>query len=434
MRRLSRCMSPMCQAHRRPGLTALLLPLLTALATPGLLRGQETRPAPLPTIEQATARYATARGGLARWDEVRSLAFAGTYTSFSVDAPFTLERLRPDRYRFDSTTLRQPFTHGHDAGGAWWVFPPYGAEWAQRTPPPDAGVIAREAELEPPLLRWQEKGHRAEVVGRGEIDGQATLDLRLTRQDGAVETWHLDPATFLEVAVDSTVWDFTQRTDSMAQRAFFSDFRPVDGLVLPFRIEKEYGARHTVLAVDKATVGKAGSAAPAESAEPAEARFRLPLPAGMETLRPLAGSWDLTFETPTGGPDAPWQAIQTVATLTPLFEGALLEERFTLEQEGVRSEVLRTRSWDRFAERYRCTDFDAATGHLNVFEGTLAEGRITADNLATNTARKEGGATVHERQVVSAIASDGFRVDWERSADAGKTWQPVARSTYKRRP
>lgn len=409
----------------RAGLPALLFPLL--LTAPGLLLGQESRPAALPTIEQATARYATARGGLANWQTVRSLTFAGTYTSFSIDVPFTLERLRPDRYRFDSNTLKQPFTHGHDGGGAWWVFPPYGIEWAQRTPPPDAGLIAREAEFEPPLLRWREKGHKAEVVGRGEIDGQETLILRLTRKDGAVETWHLDPATFLEVTVDSTVWDYTQRGDSMPQRSYFSDFRPVEGVILPFRIEREYGARHTVMAVDKVSVGKA------DPAEAMEARFRMPLPSGMEALRALAGSWDLTVETPAGPPDTPWQAVQTVSTIAPLFEGALLEERFTLEQDGVRSEVVRTRSWDRFTERYRLTHFDGSTAHLNLFEGTLADGKLTADNLATGTARKEGGATVHERQVISEIGPDGFRVAWERSTDAGKTWEPVARQIYKRR-
>jgi hypothetical protein len=412
---------------RRPFRSAALPALLLLLAAPGALRAQGSKPAPLPTIDQVTARYATARGGLAGWQAVRSLELAGTYTTFSIDMPFTLQRLRPDFYRFESNTLRTPFVHGHDAGGAWWVFPAYGIEWAQRTLPPDAAMIAREAEFEPPLLRWKEKGHKAEVTGRGEIDGQETLQVRLTRKDGAVETWHLDPATFLEVAVDSTVWDFTQRTDAMPQRAYLSDFRTVEGVVLPFRIEKEYGARHTVLAMEKATVGRTGQAGLDE------AQFHMPLPAGMEALRALAGTWDLTVETPAGPPDTPWQAVQTVATITPLLEGALLEERFTLEQEGVRSEVVRTRSWDRFAERYRFTHFDGSTAHLNVFEGTMADGKLTADNSATGTARKEGGTAVQERQVTSGIGPDGFRVDWERSTDGGKTWAPVARNLYRRR-
>jgi hypothetical protein len=266
---------------RFPGLPALLLlpALLAPLAVSGAARAQESKPAPLPTIDQVTARYATARGGLAAWQAVRSLELAGTYTTFSIDMPFTLQRLRPDLYRFESNTLRKPFVHGHDAEGPWWVFPAYGIESAERTPPPHAGLIAREAELEPALLRWREKGHQAEVTGRGEIDGQETLDVRLTRKDGAVETWHLDPETFLEVAVDSTAWDLTQSGDPMPQRAYLSDFRTVEGVVLPFRVEKEYGARHTVLAVEKATVGRTGPAGMVGGAGGLdEARFRMPPP------------------------------------------------------------------------------------------------------------------------------------------------------------
>lgn len=38
------------------------------------------------------------------------------------------------------------------------------------------------------------------------------------------------------------------------ERAYFSDFRKVDGLVIPHRIEKEFGARHTVTKVERIRV------------------------------------------------------------------------------------------------------------------------------------------------------------------------------------
>jgi hypothetical protein len=411
--------------------TAALLVLGTVVGAAAAAAADQTTAA-TPSLDEVVARYAAARGGLARWEAAQSLALTGTYTTFSVDAPFTVERRRPDLYRFESTYLKLPFTIGHDAGGSWWIFPVYGVEWAQRTAPPDAGMIARDAEFEPALLRWQEKGHKAELAGRGDVDGQETVMVKLTRKDGAVETWHLDPQTGLEVAVDSTVWDFTQKGDSMPQRAYFSDFRTVDGLVLPFRTEREFGARLAVLAIDKATVGRS----PEQTSD--AARFRFPLPAGMEALRGLvgswAGSWDLTIETPAGPPPTPWQSVKAVATFTPQFEGALLEERYATEQDGVRAEVVQTASFDRFAGRYRLTRFDGTTAHLNVFEGALADGKLTADNLATGTARKEGGATVHERQVLHDLGPNGFKVDWERSADAGKTWEPAAKYTYVRKP
>ncbi|HKV07104.1 MAG TPA: hypothetical protein VJ725_03135, partial [Thermoanaerobaculia bacterium] len=71
---------------------------------------------------------------------------------------------------------------------------------------------------------------------------------------GWVETWHLDPKTWLEVAVDSKVVDYTQLPQEMQQRAYFADFRTVNGLVIPHRIEKEYGARASLTVIEKVRI------------------------------------------------------------------------------------------------------------------------------------------------------------------------------------
>jgi len=115
-------------------------------------------------------------------------------------------------------------------------------------------MTARDAEIEPALLGYQEKGHKVVLAGRGDVSGQETLRLELTRPNGWVETWHLDPRTYLEVAVDAKVFDYSQLPQEMQERAYFSDFQTVDGLVIPHRIEKEYGARHTVTKVEKVRV------------------------------------------------------------------------------------------------------------------------------------------------------------------------------------
>ena len=81
------------------------------------------------------------------------------------------------------------------------------------------------------------------LVGSGNIDGRTTIDLEVTLPGGETEIWHLDPETWLEVAVDSQVHDHTQAEGPMGQRAFYSDFREVDGVVLPFRMDLEFGAR-----------------------------------------------------------------------------------------------------------------------------------------------------------------------------------------------
>lgn len=205
---------------------------------------------PLP-VEEVLGRYAAARGGADRWTALQAMELAGTFTYFSEEAPFTLLRKKPGLYRFESKMLGKRTVVAHDGARGWRIYPLYGIEAPATIEEPDMALLLREAELEPPLLNPRAKGHQVEVLGRGEVDGQETLALKVTLKSGRVETWHLDPKTYLEVAIDARTFDFSQRGDEMAERSFFSDFRTVEGLVIPHRVEKEYGARHTVLAVER---------------------------------------------------------------------------------------------------------------------------------------------------------------------------------------
>ncbi|HET9229569.1 MAG TPA: PQQ-binding-like beta-propeller repeat protein [Thermoanaerobaculia bacterium] len=216
---------------------------------------EATSPSPDLTLGEIVARYEAARGGRERWRALRSIEMQGTFTSFSEEEQFTLRRKRPNLYRFDSRMIQKEMIVAQDSGGPWGLYPLYDMESPARTEDPAVAVMtARDAEIEPALFDYQEKGHKVVLAGRGNVSGQETLRLELTRSNGWVETWHLDPRTYLEVAVDSKVFDYSQLPQEMQERAYFSDFRTVDGLVIPHRIEREYGARHTVTKVEKVRV------------------------------------------------------------------------------------------------------------------------------------------------------------------------------------
>ncbi|HEV2845080.1 MAG TPA: PQQ-binding-like beta-propeller repeat protein, partial [Thermoanaerobaculia bacterium] len=239
-----------------PGARAASAPARPGTASAPVKEGTSPAPAlPTLTLEELVVRYDAARGGRERWRALRSIEMEGTFTSFSEEAPFTLRRKRPNLYRFDSRMIQKETIVAQDAQGPWWLYPLYGIESpAKIDQPPVIVMTARDAEIEPALFGYQEKGHKAVLAGRGDVNGQETLRLELTRSNGWVETWHLDSRTYLEVAVDSKVFDFSQLPQEMQERAYFSDFRTVGGLVIPHRIEKEYGARQTVTKVEKVRV------------------------------------------------------------------------------------------------------------------------------------------------------------------------------------
>lgn len=201
-------------------------------------------------------RYTAARGGLERWREVTTLAMRGTFTAFSESGPFTLLRRRDHLYRFEYTMGGKMDARARDQEGLWWRYHRFRiTEGARVELEPYHRQMKRESMFEPALLDAEAKGITVVLLGPGRVDAQPTIDLELTFPDGSKEQWRLHAETFLEVAVDSIIVDMNQAREPMEKRVFYSDFRTVDGLVLPFRLALEFGARLEEIEVSEATVG-----------------------------------------------------------------------------------------------------------------------------------------------------------------------------------
>lgn len=207
-----------------------------------------------PSLEAIVAGNLEARGGGERWRAVGSLHLAGTYAAFSDYEPFELVRARGDLYRLEFSILGGPAIRAHDSVGPWWRHPLLQPESGRLEEGPYKAMLEREALFGPILLDYSDRGIEIEVVGPSEIEGIEALELVLTFPGGSQERWFLDPVSFREVAAEAQVHDFTQSPEPLRQRTFFDDFREVTGLVLPHRVEIEFGHRLETMSVEKAAV------------------------------------------------------------------------------------------------------------------------------------------------------------------------------------
>lgn len=224
----------------RPLLAGLALGLVTSLC----VAAQEPQAAGAsPTAEEIVARYVAARGGAEQWARVRTLRAVGSYSAFSFKNDFTLLRQRGDLYRLDFEMLQAPAVRARDAEGVWALDKLLWPEPTRVGDTPYAPQLERDAVFGSLLFDYSKRKVVIELIGPGDIDGIATIGLKVTLPDGREETWHLDAETYLEVAVEREVVDFTQASEPVHQRTFFDDFRPVDGLVLPHWVEQEFNHR-----------------------------------------------------------------------------------------------------------------------------------------------------------------------------------------------
>lgn len=402
--------------HHEP-LAAVALGLALASAALVLAFASPAGAEPLKTVDEVLACHLEARGGEA-WRALRGLELEGTYTAFSEPAPFTLHRQRPDLYRFETTMLEQPMIDGYDGERSWMLFPLFGLDWPIPAPAPEATRIDGLADFDGPLIDAAEKGHRVELAGVEDFEGEAAYRLEVELAGGGEETWFLAVDDCLERGRDAATADFGR---PVSGRSFFSDFRRVGGVTLAHRIDEEYGIRYRSVEVESVALDP--------DLDPELFAYR-PAPE-MEPLAPLAGEWTVTVET-RPAERAPWSVVSTFpSAIESEFHGALLEQRIDLRGPIFQRDQQRSLSYDRFRELYVLSVFEQLTAHRTRLVGKLEDGKLTLDDLATETVPTMGGTPEHTRIAIHSITPEGFVLDTSFSTD-GETWQHLVRETYRR--
>lgn len=386
----------------RPWAAGLALTLLAA-------------PLPAVTVEEVIEKHIEARGGRDAWNRVETLKITGDFTGFSKVSPFTLHRKRADKYHLDYVLDDKPITIGYDGEHAWWINLWYRLDWAQKIAGADLVVLNQNLDFASPFFDYEAKGYGVELLEEGDLDGQNTIRIKLTRSEDTEETWYLDPQTYLEAGFDAQGSDFG---NPMPQRTFFDDFREVDGLMIPHFIETQWYTRDRIMEIAEVET----------NVEIDDALFAFPLPGEMRKLQAMAGEWKVKVEE-RRSPEASWQESEMTSKVESRMHGSLLEERFT-DSNGI--DVSRTLSYDRFKQLYRLAQFNDLTAHMDIQEGVMADGRLTVSNAETDTSWQGFGRTFHQRISIFDVGEDGFKIEEEQSVDGGENWFVNLKATYSR--
>ncbi len=208
------------------------------------------------TLDEIIQKNIEARGGAENWSRVQTLKIEGTYTSFSAPTPFTIWRKRPDLYRFDSNRISKDLTICYDGQKAWWSNPLFGPKFAKpnRISTPDSMMVLRDKMFDSVFWDYQQKGHEIEFTGKEMVDGNEHFKLKVMLQDSTMEFWYIDCNTFLETKMEGKTYDFTRPVDL---KAYFNDYRKVEGILLPYFVEQEFIERYRIFELENVEINQA---------------------------------------------------------------------------------------------------------------------------------------------------------------------------------
>lgn len=214
--------------------------VLVLLALVFVARGalaQTPEHGPAQTADDVIAHYLTALGGHDRIKQVKSLRFIGTI-SFGPGAEGvdTVELERPRKLRTTIVMQGRTLVQAYDGHTAWTIDPFSGSPAPHPLPPGPAQNVAAGADMDGPLIDYAAKGNTVTLAGMDTVDGRPEYKLAVTTPAGLHDSYYIDARTWLK-----THWEGQREMNGapVVFETYFGDYRRVDGVMFPFRIDSD---------------------------------------------------------------------------------------------------------------------------------------------------------------------------------------------------
>jgi len=167
-----------------------------------------------------------------------------------------MELKRPRKMHFELQFKGQMALQVYDGANGWKLRPFLNRREVEPYTTEEMKAASMQADLDGPLVDYAAKGTQIELAGTEKVENRDTYKLKLTLKNGqAIHVW-VDAETFLEAKMEGQ----PRRLDGTYHpvEVYFRDYRPINGLQIPFVLETK------VLAVAKTALGFKDPLVPAE--------------------------------------------------------------------------------------------------------------------------------------------------------------------------
>jgi hypothetical protein len=220
---------------------ALAMGLAAAGAGYAIAAESTTRKAAVPalTAVEIVEKNVAARGGLDAWRNIDTMVWVGHMESADPTVPrltFVLQQKRPNKTRFELSTLAEKSLRVFDGKAGWSIRPKRGGALDEQPYNPQDLAFAREAQgFDGPLIDYRAKGIAVELAGVEKIEGHEAYKLHVRLPSGDIHSVWIDAKTFLDVKYDRTSYGPTGAPVIVS--VVYRNYQNIEGLQVPGSLE-----------------------------------------------------------------------------------------------------------------------------------------------------------------------------------------------------
>jgi hypothetical protein len=247
---------------------------LAAAESPAAGNAPENKPAHSNlTAAQIVDKHVAARGGLQAWRAVQSMSLSGKMDAGAGDSParalriarggkapagnaalaptlagsdkgeadkqvqlpFVLQIKRPNKSRLEIEFAGKTAIQVYDGTQGWKLRPFLNRNDVEPFTAQEAKAEAEKGDMVDSLVDYAAKGTKVELEKAEPVEGHDAYKLKLTMKGGEIRHVWIDAQSFLDVKVEGVQRRMNGRMRDVW--IYQRDFRPVQGLMMPFLLE-----------------------------------------------------------------------------------------------------------------------------------------------------------------------------------------------------
>jgi hypothetical protein len=154
--------------------------------------------------------------------------------------PFTSSEKQPDLFRFEINWQGSMVIYAGNEKDGWKIDPRTGSSEVQDVPSVEIKKDISDyqdpyANWENPFLNWKEREDKLEFVGIEDLKGTTVYNIKLTAKDNNYINFYMDTANYIITKIE---YSFKSEGRTFEAEEIFSDFKTVEGILVPFRYEE----------------------------------------------------------------------------------------------------------------------------------------------------------------------------------------------------
>lgn len=193
------------------------------------------------TVDEVIDNHVKAIGGMDKLMAIKSVRFTGKFSGGGFEVPVVMTLKRKDKMRMDITFQGNSQIQAFDGTTAWGTNPFAGKKDAEKMPKEAEKQMKNQSDIEGALVNYKDKGYKAELMGKEDMEGSEVYKIKMTDKDGDVTNYYLDATSYLILKETSKRKIKEKEINS---ETLYGNYQTVEGITFPMSLEfREAGSQ-----------------------------------------------------------------------------------------------------------------------------------------------------------------------------------------------